>query len=308
MFICTETAFGEDTLYSILDEVSGNGFKIVPAKGGNILEITLLGQQILDGYQNPEALKEAKWGKSALLFPFPNRLNKGRYDWQGREYAFPINNASTENAIHGFIRNESFTSVQVVVSETKATLSCHFSYLGGYAYYPFPFDFELLCSISQDGIFEFRIKCTNQHIHPIPVGFGWHPYFKLAPTADAHQLQLPACELVEINDRMIPTGERTAFTKFLSPEMVADTTLDNCFALAAGAECVMAISAGETCIEISAEAISCPFFQVFTPPHRESVALEPMTCNVDAFNNADGLVILHPNETFETAIVIRSVK
>jgi len=39
-----------------------------------------------------------------------------------------------------------------------------------------------------------------------------------------------------------------------------------------------------------------PFFQVFTPPHRESVALEPMSCNVDAFNNKQGLVSLAPDK------------
>ena len=39
------------------------------------------------------------------------------------------------------------------------------------------------------------------------------------------------------------------------------------------------------------------FLQVFTPPHRQSIALEPMTCNIDAFNNQDGLKMLAPKET-----------
>ena len=41
-----------------------------------------------------------------------------------------------------------------------------------------------------------------------------------------------------------------------------------------------------------------PYFQVFTPPHRSSVALEPMSCTVDAFNNGGGLVRLMPGATW----------
>ena len=42
-----------------------------------------------------------------------------------------------------------------------------------------------------------------------------------------------------------------------------------------------------------------PYFQVFTPPHRESVALEPMSCNVDAFNNRQGLIALEPDKEWK---------
>ena len=38
------------------------------------------------------------------------------------------------------------------------------------------------------------------------------------------------------------------------------------------------------------------FLQVFIPPARNSIALEPMTCNIDAFNNKDGLQILRPGQ------------
>ena len=38
------------------------------------------------------------------------------------------------------------------------------------------------------------------------------------------------------------------------------------------------------------------FIQIFTPPHRTCIALEPMTSNIDTFNNGDGLVLLKENE------------
>ena len=39
------------------------------------------------------------------------------------------------------------------------------------------------------------------------------------------------------------------------------------------------------------------FIQIFTPPHRNCIALEPMTSNIDTFNNKDGLVILQSGES-----------
>jgi aldose 1-epimerase len=39
------------------------------------------------------------------------------------------------------------------------------------------------------------------------------------------------------------------------------------------------------------------FLQVYTPPHRNTIAIEPMTCLADAFNNKKGLIILKPSET-----------
>jgi aldose 1-epimerase len=304
MFQIREEAFGPYTRIVAFDEKSGNGFSIVPARGATVLDITLNGVQVLDGYRTPEELSAAKWGKSALLFPFPNRLNHGRYEWQGRTYEFPINNAATENAIHGFIRDESFTVRASEAGDAFARLRCACTYDGRHEYYPFPLEFELECTIHHDARFELKAICTNQHSAPIPVGFGWHPYFKLAATADEHLLQLPGCEQVAINERMIPTGRRDSFNAFIVEEQVQDTFLDNCFALLEGEEALLTISDGQVRVAVSADAADCPFFQVFTPPHRESIALEPMSCNVDAFNNGEGLVILHPAERWEVGMLV----
>ena len=57
-------------------------------------------------------------------------------------------------------------------------------------------------------------------------------------------------------------------------------------------------------IAVKANARQCPFFQVFTPPHGESIALEPMSCNVDAFNNGEGLVALEPGKEWKAKMEI----
>jgi len=48
-----------------------------------------------------------------------------------------------------------------------------------------------------------------------------------------------------------------------------------------------------------------PFLQIYTPEHRNSIALEPMTCVTDALNNGIGLEALDPRQTWEWSIIMR---
>jgi len=118
-------------------------------------------------------------------------------------------------------------------------------------------------------------------------------------------LQLPACEKVAIQERMIPTGERTAFPDFQRKKRLGEDELDTCFqvAKAEGSYKLQLEHAGQR-LKVQASARQFPYFQVFTPPHRSSVALEPMTCNVDAFNNGQGLVTLQPDQEWKGKITI----
>ncbi len=43
------------------------------------------------------------------------------------------------------------------------------------------------------------------------------------------------------------------------------------------------------------------YLQVFIPPSKKSIAVEPMTCAADAFNNKMGLIILNPKKSFSTS-------
>jgi aldose 1-epimerase len=73
--------------------------------------------------------------------------------------------------------------------------------------------------------------------------------------------------------------------------------LDNCFAVSEQAERIHVLLSGKRgelhyWQETGPDKFS--YLQVFTPPYGRSVALEPMSCNVDAFNNGNGLKTLEP--------------
>ena len=305
MYELVKTPFGKYTRYTLQHPATGQSFSVVPERGANLLDITIAGQPILDGYQTPEELEVAKFGKSALLFPFPNRLDRGQYAWQGKHYQFPINNAATENAIHGFVRDEAFEVDYVFLAKDHASISCSFTYEGQHDYYPFPFLLEIEFMLHDSGAFTVEVACRNRHTEAIPVGFGWHPYFRLTERADDHQLQLPACEQVAIQERMIPTGKRVAFDDFFRKKPVGEAVLDTCFQVTKpdSAYKMVLENKGQR-LKVQASARQFPYFQVFTPPHRSSVALEPMSCNVDAFNNGQGLITLEPDKEWKGKMTI----
>lgn len=303
MYQLSVSPFGPYQRYAFLNPETGSGFSIVPEAGANVLDLHFQGQNVLDGHETPEELQAAKWGKSAVLFPFPNRLRDGRYTWLGQEYHFPINNAATQNAIHGFVRQEAFLVDQITLTRSQASLVCSFRYEGQHAAYPFPFFLELTFVLEAKR-FILKAKCLNLHGAPIPVGFGWHPYFKLTHKADDHTMRLPLCQKIDIDERMIPTGQRTDFPDFARARRVGDTFLDNCFAANQTGPYALVLEAGGRHLSVKATQQQCPFFQVFTPPHRESIALEPMSCNVDAFHNGDGLATLQPGKTWRAAMSI----
>lgn len=305
MYELSKTLFGKHVRFDLRNPQTGNGFAIAPSAGANVLDIQFGGQSILDGYATPEELEAGKWGKSSVLFPFPNRLNGGKYQWLEKKYQFPINNAATGNAIHGFVREAVFEVEYIFLARNCAHLRCSFDYLGDREYYPFPFSIELEFSIHDSGKFELQVEVLNLHHEPIPMGFGWHPYFCLTESANRHALRLPPCEKVEINDKMIPTNGRSRYLDFQKWSAVGETMLDNCFhnAKTRGYYKLMLEAAGRT-LAVKSTVKQFPFFQVFTPPHRESIALEPMSCNVDAFNNQQGLVSLAPDKKWSGKIEI----
>jgi aldose 1-epimerase len=292
--------FGLFEKHTIANEL-GDAFMVVPAFGANLLDLQFGGISVLEGYQTPEKLTENAWSKNIVLFPFPNRIKDGQYTHEGKTYQFPINNADTGNAIHGLSNNVKMDVANVQTTENEGILTCTYTNDGSHEGYPFRFSFNITFILRGSNL-DIDMALTNEDSTTIPVGLGWHPYFRLSEKSDDTFLQMPDCQLVEIDERMIPTGEKSDFTDFQTLTQIQDGFLDNDFYIknqTQNAEVILSSNVGTlTCWQETGTG-KWNFVQVFTPPHRMSIAIEPMTCNVDAFNNKDGLTILQPNETLE---------
>lgn len=300
MFQLLASPFGKFKQYTIQDFRGENALTIVPDFGATLLNLNLGGEQVLDGFQTPEDLENLKWAKSGFLFPFPNRLRDGRYEWQNTRYQFPINNLPTGNAIHGFGLRAAYAVENVLLHEKEAAITLAYHYDGHLPHYPFPFRLNLEMSINKTQEFKLKMSATNTGDDPIPFGMGWHPYFKLQGSPENWTLKTPALKKVEIDERMLPTGEKTGFDYFIKGQKIGETKFDTGFLInqpTDQAEFFIKNETHELCFWQNAGRFN--FVQIFIPPMRESVAIEPMTCNIDAFNNKDGLKILAPNESIE---------
>lgn len=291
--------FGGFDRYTFGNEATGNSFSIVPSFGATLVSLRFSGREVLDGYQTGADLVANKWSKSAILCPFPNRLEDGQYNIGGKAYQFPLNNAATGNAIHGFMKDKPMDVIYTDSTEKRSIIACSYRYEGSYAPYPFPFYLTVIAEMTGvSGDFRLYMLMANMEkgADAFPAGLGWHPYFRLSDRVDELWLQMPPiCEKIAVNDRMLPTGERTPFDDFVAERLIGDAVLDNCFVVPnteGRAIVTLRNKHGKLRYWQETGVEKSNFVQVFTPPHRESIAIEPMTCNVNAFRNGDGLVML----------------
>jgi aldose 1-epimerase len=283
----------------IFSNDKGDAFAVVPQFGACLLDLQFSGTSVLDGYATPAELIENKWSKNILLLPYPNRLRDGRYTHEGKNYQFDLNNLETQNALHGFGKDAPMTVDAAWTNAKEAGLKCSWQHDGSHAAYPFRFTAEITM-ILRGPRFEVTLSFRNDSDTAIPVGLGWHPYFKMSKKSNDSSLQMPDCQMIVIDDRMLPTGEKIKFDAYKRLTPINDDVLDNGFLIknqTKKAKTVLASDLGQLTFWQETGHQKWNFLQVFTPPHRKSVAIEPMTCNIDAFNNGDGLVLLKPSET-----------
>ncbi|MEO1624024.1 MAG: hypothetical protein AAFV25_02615 [Bacteroidota bacterium] len=300
MYEKTVERFGSYDKYTFFDRDWGQSMSIVPACGGCLVELILKGQSILDAYTSPEEMDTHKKSKSEWLVPFPNRLMQGQYTFEGVSYQFPKIKRHMGHAIHGFVIGEPMVLHSVQVEPNQVRAICRYDYDGSRPYYPFPFRLDICYQLhSQEGL-TIELSLTNRGTSSLPIGLGWHPYFTLGPLADEWTLQLPDCRKVLVNELMIPSGETQAYDHFRTASQIGARSLDNCFVLTnqQEGEAEIHLSDGRRNLQYWQETGPGKFnyFQLFVPPTRHSIAIEPMSCNVDAFNNRQGLVVLSPDE------------
>ncbi len=296
MYECKKQPFGKFTKW-VISNNQGNQLVILPEFGACLLEAQLNGTHILDGYDEPLQVDINKWYKNVLLYPFPNRLKNGQYTWRGKVYQFPINDPENEAAIHGFGVNKPMEVEKLDCREDSAQIICRYQYAGDHPAFPFPFHFRASFEINNDQQLLITLSATNTGTESMPFGFGWHPYFSISEKIADTQMQLPTCEMVGVDGQMIPTGKRYAFDDFEQLTPIGSTVLDNGFALSSTgnqARFLLSSSRGTLTGRLQTGPGKFNFLQVFTPPYRGAIALEPMTCNIDAFNNGDGLLEVLP--------------
>ena len=293
--------FGKFLKYTFYNDERKNSFSIIPEHGACILDVVLDGQSIIDGHQTIEELLKNEWFKNSFLFPFPNRLKNGKYIFEGKSYQFAINDPGTVNAIHGFGLNQAFKIISLDCKKNYAEIHCQHQNAGTDPAFPFAFNFDVKIRISEPGSFMIDFQIKNESQQKIPIGAAWHPYFNCFDNLDQVYMQMPDCQFIDVDKFAIPSGECFDYNYFREKHQIGNVVLDNAFKIKgqnSKAEVVLISNYGKLVYWQETDPEKFNFLQIFTPYHRRSIAIEPMTCNIDAFNNGDGLIILKHGALF----------
>jgi len=265
---------------------------------------------VIDNYQSFDEFKKnliEKGFKGCKLSPFVCRMNNGKYTFGKKEYSIQ-KSLPAKHSLHGLLYDKAFKIVSETANELNASVTMKYEYRAEDPGYPFNYDCIVTWQLEAENKLTVTTECINKDEGLIPMQDGWHPYFSLGDSINDLQLEFQAKNKVEFNSELIPTKELSTYTKFSTIEKLGDTFLDNCFALDLQ-ECqpLCVLRNAEKNIEVQFfPDESYPYLQIYTPPHRRSIAIENISGTPDAFNNGMGVITLEPGQSalFKTSYKI----
>lgn len=270
--------------------------------GGGLRALSHGSTPLVTGYE-PDELPPH--GAGQLLSPWPNRIDGGRYGFDGATYQLPLSEPARGNAIHGLTRWMAWS--RIAHDSDEVTLRCVPAAQIGY---PFAVQTDVTYRVdARDGL-HVTVTAANKGGRPAPWGTGHHPYLAIATaTVDETSLTLPADQWLPADERGIPSGPPRGVDggefDFRSSRKVAGTVLDHAFTGlrrdADGLAWVVLEGAGAR----SALWVDGTYhwLQVFTGDplepamRRTALAVEPMTCPPNAFGSGENLITLAPGES-----------
>jgi len=299
------------------DEATGCKATIIPSAGAilNKLEVPHEGKiiNLIDGFKDADDFKDniTNGFKGAKLSPFVCRLNNSTYQWQDKTYTadrFILDG----HAIHGLLYD---VPHEVMIAEASAFMcECKFLYRYKGTHPGFPFAFDMNVRYRLEGGSRLTIITTvhNRSGQTIPMSDGWHPYFHIGETIDTANLQINARKMLEFNEALLPTGKVIRNKKWFKGAPLKDVFLDNSFVLDMDEpmpHCTLSDPSVGLELYIYPDR-AYPYLQVYTPPHRKSIAIENLSAAPDAFNNKIGLIELGPEDSqaFQTRYRIAKIK
>jgi len=301
--IFTSSENGID-LVNLVDESTTTTVSIVPQYGAMLHVFSVQGNDgpvnIIDNYHSlADIQKELSLSyKSSKLSPFACRIADAKYTYDGE--VFELSSKFVDgNAIHGLLYNKAFAVVDQFTDDEQAYVVLRYNYKEEDDGYPFSYRCEVRYTLLPQNVLQLQTTIISLDDLPIPIADGWHPYFKLGGAIDNWLLQFNAAAMVEFNEKLVPTGQLTEYNTFNEEKEIGATQLDNCFLLGnddAYAACTLTNPGNGLQVSFFPDK-NYRYLQIYTPPHRNSIAIENLSAAPDAFNNKMGLLMLPPHHT-----------
>lgn len=244
-----------------------------------------------------------------VMAPWPNRIDGGKWQFEGKTLEVDITIHGQQNANHGFLGRFPYS----LITQTASSVT-----LGAIIYpregYPFLVETSVTYELSESGL-TVRHTAVNHSDKAAPFAVGGHAYFQFsaAPTQDL-TLKTNVKKWLKCNERQIPTDwlpTPTGDYNLSEGVRVGDHFFDDDFTDfdrddQGLAHTYLTAPDGRGLDVWQDEKFG--HVVLFTPdffPTKNgpvyAVAIEPQTAAPNAFNNGDGLAWIKTGEQFSAA-------
>lgn len=292
---------------------TGEYVTILPSLGGRVHEIVLRAGKkrfsILESPQTAAEVIENKHFAGVKLIPFAGRIVDGEYKFGGTSYKLRAN-SSGNFAIHGFVADKRFQITKSTARPNHASVVLSYAHKGTTKGYPFKFLVRLTYTL-RDSTLACTTEIHNIDSRPIPIGDGWHPYFKTSGSIGKMLLSLPSHAVVEVTPTFkVPTGEAIKASRGRNLIALSRKEMDSVFDFGGKRRRVTTkLIDPKLKLEIQLWQESGKgnyrYLVIYRPPTGSSVAIEPWTCAPNAYNNNMGLIVLKPGAKFKSSYGVR---
>ena len=302
---------GNFSTVRLINNETGEYLEVLTDFGAGVNDLVIRNAQnqlvsVIDGYRTEDELindHHSKF-KGSKLSPFPNRIPAGKYQFNGIDYQLPINEVGANNNLHAFLHNRPFEILDEITTADFAKLKLGYNYRATDQGYPFCYQLTLTYTFDSDGL-EIQTEIENSGEKEIPMADGWHPYFRFDNLDHVNMKMTPAKRVSSNVGNALNGGH-----EFDSGQELKNYELDDCFHVNGADQFKVELKDVKNglALEIWQESTAgkYKYMQIYTPPNRKTIAIEPVTCEPNAFNTGNGLIILKPNERVSMSFGIKN--
>ena len=244
-----------------------------------------------------------------IMAPWANRIDRGRWNLEGKELQLEISDARLDNAIHGLVSQANFEIQEQGESHLK--LSYRLAASSGY---PFELTVSITYQLTENGIAVTQ-SAVNHSATEAPFVVGSHPMFQISGTP-THELEIKSAarSVNLVNERKIPIKKiETAGTEYdiSAWRKLSSCDFDHGFGDLVFDDYGLAHhflrSTNGSMLDIW-QSSEFKYAFIFTPENyhnnadstpRKAIAIEPQTGPANAFNSKEDLIWLEPGQVFE---------
>lgn len=265
--------------------------------GASLQELTLSGKKII---QESTTLDYKTSFASAILFPFPSRIENGTYFFNNKKYQLGINETKGGSALHGLVYNKTFTAIEQLATNTSAKITLQYTANGTEKGFPFAYHFIVTYTLTNDFL-KMDIQIKNTDNQSFPFAIGWHPYFFSSNLHNSF-LQFKSNKKAIFTENLILKKFEEVIIE--NPFKIGNKKLDDCYPLK---ENDFYFTTPDYKIAFTTTQNS--FLQLFTPMQNKNViAIEPITAPSNSFNNKIGLQVLDSQKEYNISWKVTMIK